>query len=136
MDDDLKRMKSPMEEDNVSFKSVLWMFAAMGFVIATIYITLNYGLRRLMGVRAVGAGSVVQLMERVPLDQKSTVYVVRAAGEYLVVGGTDGGLSLLHKLDPQQVEQLEQKVRAQGQGMSPFLQKLLFRKGGSPPPSA
>jgi len=139
LDEDLRRMRadrSPGEEEDFTVRSVLWMFASMAFVIAAIYITLNYGLRKLMGARVVGSASLVQVLERVALDQKKSLYVLRAAGEYLLVGGADAGLTLLCKLDTQQVERLERESRAQGQGLSPFLQKLLARKGGSPPPSA
>lgn len=135
LEEDLRRSE-PEGEESFTVRSVLWMFAAMAFVIAAIYITLNYGLRRLMGVRAVGSVSLVQVLERVALDQKKSLYVLRAAGEYLLVGAADAGLSLICKLDTQEVERLERESRVQAQGMSPFLQKLLSRKGGSPPPSA
>ena len=128
--------RRPMEDENFSAKSVLWMFAAMGFVIAAIYITLNFGLRKLMGVRAVGTAQLVQVLGRVPLDQKKSILVLRAAGEYLLVGASDHAINLICKLDTQEVERLERESRDQTPGMSPFLQKLLSRKGGPPPPSA
>jgi len=130
----LREERGPDEESPIL--RVFWMFAAMAFVIGAIYITLNFGLRKLMGARAVGAASLVQVMERIPLDQKKSLYVLRAAGEYLLVGGADGGLGLICKLDSQEVERLERESRVQAQGLSPFLQKLLSRRGGSPPPSA
>lgn len=138
-DDDLRALRPgdrPEESENFTVRSVLWMFAALGFIIATIYLTLNFGLRRLMGIRTVGGVSLVQVMDRVPLDQKKSLYVLRAAGEYLLVGGTDGALSLISKLDPQEVERLEREARTQAPSLSPFLQKLLARRGGPPPPSA
>jgi flagellar protein FliO/FliZ len=128
--------RRPMEDENFNAKSVLWMFAAMGFVIAAIYLTLNFGLRRLMGARAVGNVQVVSVMERVVLDQKKSILVLRAAGEYMLVGATDGGINLICKLDSQEVERLERESRVQSPGISPFLQKLLARKGGPPPPQA
>jgi len=124
------------EEESFTIRSVLWMFAAMGFVIAAIYITLNYGLRKLMGVRMAGAAQLVQVLGRVPLDQKKSILVLRAAGEYLLVGAAEGGINLICKLDTQEVERLERESRVQTPGMTPFLQKLLSRRGGPPPPSA
>ena len=63
--------------------------------------------------------------------------MLRAAGEYLLVGGAEAGIRLITKLDTQEVERLRAGVRVQtAPGISPFLQKLLSRKGGPPPPSA
>jgi flagellar biogenesis protein FliO len=126
----------PEDQESFTVRSVLWMFAALGFIIAVIYLSLNFGLRRLMGIRPVGGVSLVQVLDRVPLDQKKSLYVLRAAGEYLLVGGTDGALNLISKLDTQEVERLEREARTQTPSLSPFLQKLLARRGGPPPPSA
>ncbi len=135
--EEVKSDRRPEEEESFNARSVFWMFAAMAFVIGAIYITLNFGLRRLMGVRGVGSAHLVAVMERTVLDQKRSLLVVRAAGEYLLLGASDQGVNLIHKLDTQEVERLERESRAQvSPGISPFLQKLLARKGGPPPPSA
>ncbi|HEY8207094.1 MAG TPA: flagellar biosynthetic protein FliO [Myxococcaceae bacterium] len=129
--------RRPEEEESFNARSVVWMFAAMGFVIAAIYITLNFGLRKLMGARSIGSAQLVSVMERTVLDQKKSLLVLRAAGEYLLVGATEDGIHLISKLDTQEVERLERESRVQASpGISPFLQKLLSRKGGPPPPSA
>jgi len=134
--EEVKADRRPEEEESFGAKSVLWTFAAMGFVIAVIYITLNVGLRRLMGARAVGSAQLVSVVERVVLDQRKSILVLRAAGEYLLVGASEGGIHLISKLDAQEVERLERESRVQQPGISPFLQKLLSRKGGPPPPQA
>ncbi|MDY7225531.1 flagellar biosynthetic protein FliO [Hyalangium rubrum] len=111
----------------------------LGAVIASIYLTLNVGLRRLMGLQNVGAGrqSVVTVLERVPLDQRRTLFVLKAADEYLLVGGGEGGLQLLSKLDTQAVERIRaESPRANVVPLSPFLQKLLSRRTGSQPPQS
>ena len=109
----------------------------LGIVVGLIYVTLNWGLRKLMGVRAAGSpGSLVSVVERVPLDQKRAVFVVKVAEEYLLLGGGDASLNLLAKLDHDTVEGIRQK-KASGQAtLSPFLMKLLSRRGGPPPPKA
>ncbi len=117
---------------------LLRTLVVLGIVLAVIYLTLNFGLRRLMGLKGLPSGhaSVVTLLERVPLDQKRALFVVKAAGEYLLVGGADGGLSLIAKLDAAEVERLQRERVATPLALSPFLQKLLTRRGGPPPPSA
>jgi flagellar protein FliO/FliZ len=116
--------------------TLLKTFLVLGIVLGLIYVTLNYGVRRLMGVRSPVRGlHVVQLVQKLPLDPKHSVYVLKAAGEYLLVGGGEGSMSLLGKLTPEQVEQLTREQPKATPGGSPFLQKLLSRRGG-PPPSA
>jgi flagellar protein FliO/FliZ len=108
-------------------------------VLASIYLTLNVGLRRLMGLQGMPLGRkpLVAVVERVPIDQRRSLFVLKAADEYLLVGTGEGGLQLLSKLDTQAVERI-QAERAQPASnvvhLSPFLQKLLSRRTGSTPP--
>ncbi len=104
----------------------------LGIVLGTIYLALNVGLRRLMGVAVPGARGLVSVVERVQLDQKRALFVVRAAGEYLLLGGGDSGLSLITKLDAAEVERF-QKEQPAGAQWSPLLRKLSSRKGPTPP---
>lgn len=114
------------------------MMASLGVVLLTIYVVLNYGLRRLMGLPSgvLRRSSVVTVLERIPLDQKKAMFVLKAGGEYLLVGGSDSGLSLICKLDAAEVERIEREKATTVPTLSPFLQKLMSRRGGSPPPSA
>ena len=109
----------------------------LGIVVALVYITLNWGLRKMMGARAgLGApGSLVTVIERLTIDQKHVLVVVKVAEEYLLVGGGEGTLNLLAKLDKETVEKIKAE-RSSGQAVSPFLQRLLTRKGGGTPPNA
>ena len=109
----------------------------LGIVVALAYLTLNVGLRRLMGIKSIpGASGVVSVLERIPLDQKRVLFVVKAANEVLLIGGSDLSLSLITKLDPAEVEKLKAPPSPPLQ-LSPFLQKLLGRKEAppAPPPS-
>ncbi|HSP80022.1 MAG TPA: flagellar biosynthetic protein FliO, partial [Myxococcaceae bacterium] len=107
-----------------------------GAVVLSIYLTLNVGLRRLMGLQGVSLGrpSVVSVVERVALDQRRTLFVLKAADEYLLVGGGEGGLQLLSKLDAEAVERIRAaRPPANVVPLSPFLQKLLARRDASQP---
>ncbi|NOK37399.1 hypothetical protein HMI49_29810 [Corallococcus exercitus] len=112
--------------------------ALLGAVIAAIYLTLNVGLRRLMGLQGVpvGKAAVVSVMERIPLDQRRTLFVLKAADEYLLVGGGEGGVQLVSKLDRDAVERIRAaRPPSSPVSLSPFLQKLLSRRtGGTTPP--
>lgn len=104
----------------------------LGIVIAIVYLTLNVGLRRLMGVSGVSARrtALITVLERVPLDTKRALYVVRAPGACLLVGGTEASLSVLATLDPQAVAEAEQA--SPPPAVSPLLSKLLARRKEGP----
>ncbi len=67
---------------------------------------LAWGLLRVLARRGWGrpfarAGSLVEVIERVPLDARRALYVVRAGGRVLLVGvGESGAPSLVAELDP------------------------------------
>lgn len=131
----------PQEEAQAAPESLSWTLARMlltlGAIMALIYLTLNVGLRRLMGLQGVGPANqpIVSVVERVPLDQRRMLLVLKAADEYLLVGSGEGGLQLLSKLDAAAVERIRNQ-RPQGTEvipLTPFLQKLLARRGSSPP---
>ncbi|MFY0569534.1 FliO/MopB family protein [Archangium lansingense] len=126
-----------MEEEP---ESLGWMLTRtlllFGAVVASIYLTLNVGLRKLMGLQGVPAGrpSVVSVLERVPLDQRRTLFVLKAADEYLLVGGGESGLQLLSKLDTAAVERIRsERPPSNVISLSPFLQKLLARRDATQP---
>ncbi|MGQ0505338.1 MAG: FliO/MopB family protein [Myxococcaceae bacterium] len=108
-------------------------FLVLGIVVLAIYLTLNFGLRRMMGLKAPagkGAG-LITVLERVALDQRRALFVIKAANEYLLVGGGEAHLNLICKLSTEEVDQLRAQP-VSPQVMSPFLEKLLSRKN---PPS-
>lgn len=109
----------------------------LAMVIGLAWLTLNVGLRRLLGIRPAVGTHLVSVLERVPLDQKRSLFVIEAAGEILLVGGGDGALSLIAKLDRAEVDKLRTTSSSQPVQLSPFLQKLLGRKDSppSPPPA-
>jgi flagellar protein FliO/FliZ len=128
----------PEEPESLGWSLVRTVLLLLA-VLASIYLTLNVGLRRLMGLQGVSVGrkQLVTVVERVPLDQRRALFVLKAADEYLLVGSGEGGLQLLSKLDTQAVERI-QAERSQPAAnvvhLSPFLQKLLSRRTGSTPP--
>lgn len=110
----------------------------LGAVIALAYLTLNVGLRRLLGIRATPSGrSLVTVLERVPLDPKRALFVVKAANEVLLIGGSETSLELITRLDAAEVEKLRAETGSPpALKLSPFLQKLLGRKDAPPPPAS
>ena len=108
----------------------------LAMVVALAYLTLNVGLRRLLGIRAPVGTSVVTVLERVTLDQKRSLFVVEAGGEVLLIGGGDSGLSLISKLDRAAIDKARSAPSSASVQLSPFLRKLLGRKEPATPPTA
>jgi flagellar protein FliO/FliZ len=116
--------------------SLVRTLVVLGLVIGVAWLTLNVGLRRLMGLGpAAGRRGLVTVVERVPLDQKRTLYVVRAGDEVLLLGGSDLSVTFLTKLDSKAIETSALPV-SPAISLSPFLQKLLGKKDAPPPPPA
>jgi len=116
-------------------ESLGWMLTRtllmFGAVVGCIYLTLNVGLRKLMGLQGVPMGrpAVVSVVERVALEPRRTVFVLKAADEYLLVGSGENGLQLLSKLDTGAVERIRTERPATNVvPLTPFLQKLLARR--------
>lgn len=107
----------------------------LAMVVALAYLTLNVGLRRLLGIRSAVGTSVVTVLERVSLDQKRSLFVVEAGGEVLLIGGGESTLTLLAKLDRAEVEKLKSATPPSPVQLSPFLRKLLGRKDSPRPPA-
>lgn len=110
------------------FGTFVRMVLALCIILAAVYLTLNFGLRRLMQMRSPTSGpdGMVQVVDRIPLDQRRMMYVVRAGAEYLLVGGGDAGLSLITRLDAAEVAQrlaarptFLDKMREKSQGSKP-----------------
>jgi flagellar protein FliO/FliZ len=114
-------------EPSVAF-ALVRTIVVLGLVLMIVWLSLNFGLRRLMGLKGpMGGTSVVTVLERIPLDQKRALFVVKAAGEYLLLGSGEGNLSLVSKLDAAEVEKLMQKPQS-GPVLSPLLARLLTKK--------
>lgn len=66
-------------------------------VCALAWWTLRWAARRGVGRSPSG---VITVLDRVALDPRRTLFVVRVGAKVLLLGGGDGGLSVLTELDP------------------------------------
>ena len=80
--------------------STLWglvqMILTLGLVIALAYLVLNKGLGKwLMRTQA---SKIIKIRERIPLDNRRALYLVEVNQRTFVLGGGDGGISLVMDL--------------------------------------
>ncbi|MDB4929326.1 MAG: hypothetical protein JWM10_1810 [Myxococcaceae bacterium] len=70
---------------------------ALGAVCALAWWLLRWAARRGVGRSPAG---VIEVVDRVALDPRRSLLVVRVGPKVLLLGGSDGSLSLLSELDP------------------------------------
>ena len=94
-----------MEQGSVALASYTWvlikMLGALLFVCLLAVISLRYLLPKLGGLRR-GARGVLQVMERYPLEHRKNLYIVRAGGDYHVIGVTEQSMTYLFPIDQQE----------------------------------
>jgi flagellar biogenesis protein FliO len=89
-------------QDPGSFASSLWQTAVALLLVGLLAVLVLYLLRLAQpGRRAAGP---LQLVARLPLSGAHTVYLLQAAGRYLLIGGSPGGLTLLAEISREQAE--------------------------------
>jgi flagellar protein FliO/FliZ len=97
------------------------------------YLLIRFVLRRFQpGASGWSArpGSRLQLVERLSLEPRRTVQVVRAGSKVLLLGVADGQISLLTELDPRDWEKQETGAGPQAHSSREVFQRVL--QGGKP----
>lgn len=95
----------------------------LALVVALIYLTLNYGARKLLKLGPAST-SLVKVVDRVPLDPKKQLYVLQVGADFLLVGASEHGLAFLSKLDGESVQKaIAERIAAQAAAPS-FLDRL------------
>lgn len=126
---------SPFEQEPGMGWLLMRTLVVLALVVGLAYLTLNWGLRKLMLPGSVnGAGSsLLTVIERLVIEPKRSLYVVQAAGEYWLLASSEQGFSTVSKLSTEEVERLRREKDEKNQGLSPFLAKLLTGRGPTPP---
>jgi flagellar protein FliO/FliZ len=75
----------------------------LGAVCALAWWVLRWAARRGVGRSPAG---IISVVDRVALDPRRSLFVVRVGAKVLLLGGSDGGLSLLSELDPATVPEV------------------------------
>lgn len=131
--DDLKDRPSELEGGESLLGSLVRMLLVLGLVLAIVYVTLNWGLRKLLRIDPAGS-AVVRVHERVPLDAKKTVYLVEAGDDFLLLGVGEREVSYLTRLDAERTRAALSRKAARPAAPAPtgrpFWERLLVK----PPP--
>jgi flagellar protein FliO/FliZ len=136
--DDLKPDRPDLEGGESLIGSLFKTLLVLGLVLALVYVSLNWGLRKLMRLSPV-ARSVVKVHERVPLDAKKTVFLVEVGDEFLLLGAGEREVSYLTRLDPERARAaLAKKAERPADPLKgkPFWERLVVKPPPKPPSSA
>lgn len=116
---------STPERSPFSFGAILArLIVALGITLGALYGVL-LGLRRVMGKRALAASSHVRVLCKSSLSPKSSIYVVEAAGQVMVIGETPGSIALLTTItDQEAIERLGLNQSVEPSFMKPVPGKI------------
>jgi flagellar biosynthetic protein FliO len=97
-----------------SGRSVIWMFVqtilALGFVCLLAYILLRVVLPRLN--LSTAGKSMVTVVDRTPLDQRRSLFVIEVTGRWLLISVSEGGVQLISELDADKAAQASAVLRS------------------------
>lgn len=90
----------------------------LGAVLALAYLLLNKGLTRLMKLTGVQPGRHLALLERLPLGQKHSLFLVEADGRRFLVGTSEQGIALVSDFGDQGFAPVQKGEIAQATAMT------------------
>jgi flagellar biosynthetic protein FliO len=96
------------------------------------WLVVRYGGRFIAGARGRSRG--MDVLARLPLEPRRSLYVVEVAGKTLLVGTSEMGLSVLSELDGERVR--ADVARGGGGGLAAAFRAVLGRKRPPSAPSA
>ncbi|MGC4122562.1 MAG: flagellar biosynthetic protein FliO [Myxococcales bacterium] len=128
--DDFRFERSEYGEDTESLiGSLVRMVLVLGLVLALVYVSLNWGLRKLMKISPT-RHAVVKVHERIPLEAKKTVYLVEAGDEFMLLGAGESEVSFLTRLDAERMRAvLAERAAAPAPVLAvrPFWERLMVK---------
>ncbi len=101
----------------------------LGLVCLAAWVVVRFGLRR-MGYPGSGPrpGGVLDVVARVPLEPRRSLYVVEVGGKTLLVGTSEMGLSVLSELDRDAVQAKIDQGKGNARSFADALRAALGRK--------
>lgn len=105
--------------------ALLQTLLALAAVCILAWVVLRWSARRGLGV----SGRRVKVLERVPLDARRALYLVRIGDRVLLIGGGDGASpNVLAELDPDELPELPEEPASFGA----LLEKLRGKQAAAP----
>ena len=118
-------LKNPPGFKKFTERSFFWfqafgMVFALGVVVILIFVIMRWAAQK-AGMSTAMYTGLLTIRERLSLEPKKGLWVVEAAGEYLLIATHEQGVTLLDKLDG---EAVRKHIDAQGEVQTSFWQRL------------
>ena len=98
-------------------RTVMALFGVTALAAGSLWLLRRRGPRRLSSLRVVA---------RLPLEARRTVYLIEAAGRFLLVGVGDGPMTTLLELDAAAAQKIEEQGGADGgQGLRETVRRVV-----------
>jgi flagellar biogenesis protein FliO len=108
----------------------LKVIAVLAGVAVFAFFVLRFWLPKLTGIRGTPSGPM-NIVSRLTLEPRKTLYIVRAASDYVLLAASDAGVQLLTSLDPGTIEAALRELSAKPRAASEFA-SLIRRRGARP----
>jgi flagellar biogenesis protein FliO len=89
----------------------------LGALLCLTYVLAQLVSRRLSLLRGRSGGGVLAIVDRMNLEPRRTVYVVRAGSQYLAVASSEHGVHLLTRLEPAGIPEPATQAASPGRGV-------------------
>lgn len=104
----------------------LQMVAVLAFVLLLAYVLLRKVLPLFVpGAAGISGNHTVKILERLPLDQRRSILVLKVQDRVFLIGSADGQINVLMELDAEKVEALKEKAPS---AIDSWTRKVLSRK--------
>ncbi|MCL2625533.1 MAG: flagellar biosynthetic protein FliO [Cystobacterineae bacterium] len=114
----------PLELGWMLFQTLL----VLAGVVLLAYILLSWGGKRLLKLRDGGGQRSISIVERVSVDARKSLLLVKVAKDYFLLSNGEKDLTILSKLNTEEVEQVLSSNNKPSGEPGLFLKKLLDRK--------
>lgn len=121
---------SSTEDASDLFGALIQMVLVLGVVCALAYLLLGKVLPKLMRVQTPTAPHrMLEVVDRLPLDPRRSIMVIRLGERFFLVGATEQGINLLSRLETEEVEEAlaTAAARRDATSLSRFAGNLLSR---------
>lgn len=115
---------------NMPVLDYIEVLIALGGVLILAYVTLHFGLPRMMGMRTSAAGPI-RVLARYPLEPKKTLYLVKTGSQVVLIATAENRVEYLTALEPENAAQVLASA-PQEEGERKQFRQLhgWFQKGG------
>lgn len=87
-----------------------WLFIKMIFILGIVCISavliLKYAVPHLGLMRKFHGNGFFQVIDRFPLEQRRSLFLIRAGKRYFVIGSADSGMNLISECTPEEAKVL------------------------------